>query len=125
MEVREVAVKKIKVPNRQARQDFDEEKIISLAGSMQEVGQLQPVIVKKDGLEYFLIAGERRLRAIKKNKQNKIAAIILDEDIDNSMLRRIQLIENIQRQDLNPLERAVAIKRLIEENGYTKKEASQ
>ncbi|MFW6264845.1 MAG: ParB/RepB/Spo0J family partition protein [Bacillota bacterium] len=125
MEVKEVAVNKIKVSNRQARQEFDEDKIISLAESMQEVGQLQPVIIKKDGLDYFLIAGERRLRAVKKNKQDTIAAIILDKDIDNSMLRQIQIIENIQRQDLNPLERAIAIKRLIEENGYTKKEASQ
>ncbi|MEJ6951412.1 ParB/RepB/Spo0J family partition protein [Natronospora cellulosivora (SeqCode)] len=124
MEVKEIEVKKIKI-KKQARHDFDEDKIISLADSMQEVGQLQPVIVKKDGLDFLLIAGERRLRAVKKNKLDKIAAIILDEDIDNSMLKQIQLIENIQRQDLNPLERALGIQRLIEENGYTKKEASQ
>ena len=125
MEVKKILVKNIKISRNQARQDFDEDKLICLAESMQEVGQLQPVIVKKKGLDYLLIAGERRLRAIKSNKEEEIAAFILDADLDNSILRQIQLIENIQRQDLNPLERALGIQKLIEDNGYTKKEASQ
>lgn len=125
MEVKNIAIKKIRVSRGQVRKDFDENKIKSLAESMQEVGQLQPVIVKKEGLYYLLIAGERRLRAVKANRETEIAAIVLEADLDNSSLKQIQLVENIQRQDLNPLERAQAIKGLIDENKYTKKEASK
>ncbi len=125
MEVKKIAVKKIKVKRDQARQDFDEEKLINLADSIQEVGQLQPVIVKEEGSDFLLIAGERRLRAIKRNKEEEISAVIMKGDITPSSLRQIQLVENIQRQDLNPLERAIAIQRLIDENGFTKKDASK
>jgi len=125
MEVSTIPVKKIKVTGKQPRQSFDEEKLQNLAASIQEVGQLQPVIVRREGPDYVLIAGERRLRAIKKNNETEIAAVILDQDLDEALLKQIQLIENIQRQDLDPLERAVAIKRYIDENGLTKKDASK
>ncbi len=125
MEVKKIAVKKIKVKRDQARQDFNEDKLMNLAESIQEVGQLQPVIVKEEGTDFLLIAGERRLRAIKKNKEDEISAVIMKGDFSASSLRQIQLVENIQRQNLNPLERAVAIQRLIDENGFTKKEASK
>ncbi|MFP4662568.1 MAG: ParB/RepB/Spo0J family partition protein [Halanaerobiales bacterium] len=125
MEVRVIPVNKIKVKRGQARKTFDQEKLDNLAESIQEVGQLQPVIVKKEGPDYLLIAGERRLRAIKRNNQKEISAVIMAGDIDNASLKQIQLIENIQRQNLNPLEKATAIQRLIDENGYTKKEASK
>ncbi|MFP4015528.1 MAG: ParB/RepB/Spo0J family partition protein [Halanaerobiales bacterium] len=124
MEVRVIPVKKIKVKRDQARKSFDSEKLDNLAESIQEVGQLQPVIVKEEGPDYLLIAGERRLRAIKRNNQQEISAVIMS-DIDKASLKQIQLIENIQRQNLNPLEKATAIQRLIDENGYTKKEASK
>ena len=125
MEVKKIPINRIKIKRDQARQSFDEEKLINLAESIQEVGQLQPVIVKEEGSDFLLIAGERRLRAIKRNKEKEISAVIMDNDTDKVLLRQIQLVENIQRQNLNPLEKAVAIQKLIEENGLTKKEASK
>ncbi len=125
VEVTTIEVKKIKVSPVQPRQSFDEEKLQNLAVSIQEVGQLQPVIVRREGPDYLLIAGERRLRAIKKNKGREIAAVILDQDLEQALLKQIQLIENIQRQDLNPLERAISIQCYIDENGLTKKDASK
>lgn len=125
MEVKKIPVNKIKVKSDQARQSFDEEKLTNLAESIQEVGQLQPVIVKEEGPDFLLIAGERRLRAIKRNKEKEISAVIMSDKIDKTSLRQIQLVENIQRQNLNQLEKAVAIQRLIDENGFTKKEASK
>ncbi|MFW6306548.1 MAG: ParB/RepB/Spo0J family partition protein [Bacillota bacterium] len=125
MEVRKIPIGKIRVNKGQPRKSFDSAKLENLAESIQEVGQLQPVIVKKDGTGYILVAGERRLRAIKKNKEKEVAAVILDDNLDSSSICQIQLIENIQRQDLNPLERAVAIQQLIDENNLTKKDASK
>jgi len=121
-----IPVKSIKIAGEQSRKEFNEEGIKQLAASIKEVGQLQPIIVhQKDG-DYILIAGERRLRAIKSNsKENEVAAVILTEDLDTNSLRQIQLIENLQRQDLNPLERALAIQKFIDEEGLTKKDASQ
>lgn len=125
MEVKKIPVDQINVSKKQPRQRINEEKLLNLAESIQEVGQLQPVIVKRDGTDYLLIAGERRLRAIERNMEEEIAAVILDENIDGPTLRQIQLIENIQRQDLDALERAQSIQRYIDENEYNKKEASQ
>lgn len=125
IEVKNIPVKKIKVRRNQPRQSFDEDKLASLAGSIEDLGQLQPVIVKKEGTDFLLIAGERRLRAIKRNKQKEISAVIMDKEVDKMSLRQIQLVENIQRQDLNPLERAKAIQRLMDENSFNKKEVSK
>ncbi|MDI3548632.1 MAG: ParB family transcriptional regulator, chromosome partitioning protein [Halanaerobiales bacterium] len=125
MEVAKILVNKIKRDNRQPRQQFNDESLEHLADSMQQVGQLQPVIVKRQGPDYLLVAGERRLRAVKKNQEKEIAAVILDEGVKDATIRQIQLIENLQREDLNPLDRARSIQRFIEENGLTKKEASE
>jgi len=125
MKVEQIPVEKIKRLNRQPRQYFNEESLQQLANSIEQVGQLQPVIVKKEGPDYFLIAGERRLRALKKSQQKVVAAIILEENLQDATIRQIQLVENLQREDLNALERAIFIQRFMADNGLTKKEASE
>lgn len=122
--------KKIKLENierhpEQVRSDFSEKRIDELAKSIAEVGQLQPIVVQKKGDKYILIAGERRFRAIAKEGKEAIAAVILEEELTPGKFRQIQLIENLQRQDLNPLERAVSIQNFIDENNLNKKEAAE
>ncbi|MFW6266289.1 MAG: ParB/RepB/Spo0J family partition protein [Halanaerobiales bacterium] len=126
MEYTRIPLSQIVVSDNQPREDFDEKRLRQLADSIDEVGQLQPIIVKKEGDKFQLISGERRYRAIKKDdKKQNIAAVVLDKNLDDQKLRQIQLVENIQRQDLNPLERAKSIQQFIEDNDLTKKEASK
>lgn len=125
MKYKEIAVRDIESRPEQVRQDFSEARIDSLAKSIAEVGQLQPIVVQKKDNHYLLIAGERRLRAVKKDEKNKIAAVILEEDVSAEKFRQIQLIENLQRQDLNPLERAISINKFIEDNDLSKKDAAE
>ena len=124
MKYKEIAVSEIERRPEQVRQDFSEERIDSLAKSIAEVGQLQPIVVQKKDGHYILIAGERRLRAVQKDEQKKIAAVILEE-VSPEKFRQIQLIENLQRQDLNPLERAISINKFIEDNNLSKKDAAK
>jgi len=125
MKYKEIALNDIKSRSEQVRHDFSEERIDSPAKSIAEVGQLQPIVVQKKEDHYLLIAGERRLRAVKKDKKDKIAAVIFDENISPEKFRQIQLIENLQRQDLNPLERAISINKFIEDNNLSKKDAAE
>ncbi|MFW6380913.1 MAG: ParB/RepB/Spo0J family partition protein [Bacillota bacterium] len=125
MEFTRIPVERIRPCPEQPRTNFDEDRLQELAESIKEVGQLQPVIVKKSGDEYLLIAGERRYRAIRdNNQQREIAAVILEDEISDQSLRQIQLVENLQREDLDPMERALSIRDFIENNELTKKEGS-
>ncbi len=101
-------------PNRfQPREDFEKEAFEELAASIKEKGLVQPVLVRKIDGGYELIAGERRLRAAKYLNIEEIPAIVRESsDLDSF---EISLIENVQREDLNPIEQAKAYKRLIEE----------
>lgn len=101
----------------QPRKNFDQNSLQELADSIKEKGILQPLIVRKLGSEYELIAGERRWRAAQIAGAKQIPVIIC-EIADNQALA-YSLIENIQRQDLNPIEEAVALKRLTEELAIT------
>jgi ParB family chromosome partitioning protein len=125
MKYKEISLREIESRPEQVRQDFSEARIDSLAKSIAEVGQLQPIVVQKKDDHYLLIAGERRLRAVKKDEKEKIAAVIFEEEISPEKFRQIQLIENLQRQDLNPLERAVSINKFIEDNNLSKKDAAE
>ena len=116
----EIEVDKIKPNPYQPRKEFKEESIIELANSIKRYGLLQPVILIKDKDEYILVAGERRLRAVKRLNNEKIKAIIVDYSLND--LREYALIENIQREDLNPIEIATSLKNLIEEHNYTHEE---
>jgi ParB family chromosome partitioning protein len=105
-------------PNpRQPRTEFDDESIDALARSIQEVGVLQPVVVRRSSDGYELVAGERRLRAARKAGLATIPAVVRESD-DTEALREA-LIENIHREDLGPLELAEAFRELLEELGVT------
>ena len=108
-------------PNRnQARKIFDQESLEELAESIKMYGVIQPIVVsEKDGY-YAIVAGERRWRAAKIAGLVEIPAIIRDGDEKTN--KQISLIENIQREDLNPIEKAEGIKSLMEEYGLTQEE---
>lgn len=113
----------IKPNNDQPRKSFDQEKIIQLADSIKEHGIIQPVVLRKEEEIYMLIAGERRWRAAKHIGLKEIPAVILD--LDDRKLLEVSLIENIQREDLNPIEEAIAYKKLIEDFSLTQEELSK
>jgi len=101
----------------QPRRDFDPTKIEELALSIKEKGVLQPLLVRKVGEGYELIAGERRLRAAQKAGLKKVPVIV--KKAQEKDLLELSLVENLQREDLNVIEEAEAIKRLLEEFHYT------
>ena len=107
----------------QPRKNFDDDKIDDLAESIKVHGVLQPIIVTKKGDYYQIIAGERRWRASKKAGLKTIPAIV--RDYDERKIREVALIENLQRQDLNALETAKAIKELMEEHSLTQEEIAK
>ena len=106
----------------QPREDFNREKIEELARSINRHGILQPIIVRKKGNRYIIIAGERRWRAAKLLKFKTIPAII--KDTDEKQMYMMALVENIQREDLDPIEEARGIKRLMDEYGLTQEDVS-
>lgn len=108
----------------QPRKHFDEKALQELSDSIKEHGLLQPIVVieKEDG--YLLVAGERRLRAHKLAKLQQIKAIIAQVDIGEARLRELALIENIQRENLNPIELANSYAELIEVHNITHDELS-
>jgi len=101
----------------QPRRHFDSEKMAELTRSVKESGVLQPIIVRFEEQDVYLVAGERRLRAARAVGLKKIPAIITEGDPVH-----IALIENIQRENLNPLEEAQAMKKLMDERGYTQEQ---
>ena len=111
-------------PNKsQARKKFDDEALDDLANSIKEYGVIQPIIVTKKGAYYQIIAGERRWRASKKAGLTEIPAIIKDDDERRN--KEISLIENIQREDLNPIEKARGIKELMDEYNLTQAKVAE
>ncbi len=104
----------------QPRKYFDEKSLNELSESIKKYGLLQPIIVVKKDNGYMLIAGERRYRAAKMAGFSEIKAIVAD--FENENLRELALIENIQREDLNPIELAKSYKELIEEHKITQEE---
>ena len=101
-------------PNReQPRKNFDEDALLELADSIKQYGVIQPLIVQKKADHYEIIAGERRWRAAKMAGVKEIPVII--KDYTDQQVMEISLIENIQREDLNPIEEAMAYKNLMEE----------
>jgi ParB family chromosome partitioning protein len=111
-------------PNRdQPRQDFDEEELQSLAESIAIHGILQPLTVRELNNGYYqIIAGERRWRAARIAKLNEVPAVIIEADDKKAM--ELALIENLQRQDLNPVEEALGYQSLIQDYGLTQEEAA-
>jgi len=115
--VREIDIAHIRPNPNQPRVQFDEAALDELADSIRQRGVLQPILLKQDGDDYLIIAGERRWRAAQRARLHSIPAIV--REIDDSTTAEIALIENIQRQDLNPLEEAEGYRQLIERHGHT------
>lgn len=115
--VLEIPISQIRTNKYQPRKDFKQDKLNDLINSIKEKGVVQPVLARKVQDGYELIAGERRLRAAKSLGLEKIPAILKNvADVD---MLEISLIENIQRQELNPIEEAVAYQRLVTEFNFT------
>jgi ParB family chromosome partitioning protein len=115
--ISELGVDQIQRGNYQPRQHFDEQALQELADSISAQGVIQPIVVRPQGSHYELIAGERRWRAAQIAGLQTIPVVI--RDLDSKSAAAIALIENIQREDLNPLEESQALMRLIEEFDLT------
>lgn len=107
----------------QPRQDFDEEELQALADSIAVHGVIQPLTVRETGTGYYqIIAGERRWRAARLANLSDIPAVIVEADDKKAM--ELALIENLQRQDLNPVEEALGYRSLMDEYGLTQEDAA-
>ena len=115
--VREIDVARIKPNPTKPSIQFDEYALDELADSIRERGVLQPILLRPDGEDYMIIAGERRWRAAQRARLHAIPAIV--REIDESTTAELALIENIQRQDLNALEEAEGYRQLIDRHGHT------
>ncbi len=111
-DIKNININNIKLNPFQPRKSFDDENIQELANSIKDNGLLQPISITKDNI---LIAGERRLRACKILKLEKIKCIII-QNIDNDKLERLAIIENLQREDLNIFDESEAIGKLVQKN---------
>ncbi len=122
-EMAQIAILNI-VPNpTQPRSEFDEERLQELADSIRELGVIQPITLKREGERYIIISGERRWRAAQLAGLRTIPAYI--REVDDLKLHAMALVENLQREDLNPMEVAFSMERLIEECGLTQETLAQ
>ena len=108
----------------QCRTAFDEDALEGLARSLKEVGLLHPILVRRQGERYQIIAGERRYRAARLLGWQSIDAVVLPEGTEAND-PRVQLIENLQREDLNPVDKARAVRRFMEETRMNKVQAAE
>jgi ParB family chromosome partitioning protein len=115
--VREVDIARIRPNPDQPRVQFDEDALDELAESIRQRGVLQPILLRPEGEDFLIVAGERRWRAAQRARIHTIPAIV--REIDDSATAELALIENIQRQDLNPLEEAEGYRQLIQRHGHT------
>jgi ParB family transcriptional regulator, chromosome partitioning protein len=123
--VRNIPVDRIAANPNQPRMHFDEESLNELAASIREHGVLQPILVRPAGepQRYQLVAGERRWRAAQKAGLHEVPALI--EQIDDDTALEIAIIENLQREDLSPLEEAMMYERMTREHGYSVRRLAQ
>ncbi|MBL4938407.1 ParB/RepB/Spo0J family partition protein [Clostridium sp. YIM B02515] len=122
-EILKVSMNLIKANENQPRKTFDEEKIENLSESIKEHGVVQPIVLRKENDTFVIVAGERRWRASKLAGLKEIPAVVMD--LTDKQVLEISLIENIQREDLNPIEEAAAYKKLINEFEFTQEELSK
>ena len=122
--INEVNIELIEANPNQPRREFDEEALQELADSIAEIGIIQPITLRKlNNGRYQIVAGERRWRASMRAKLNTIPAYIIS--VDEEKLMEMALVENIQRQDLNPIEIALAYQQLIEQHGLTQERLAE
>lgn len=122
-EVRMLSIRQIDPNPDQPRRRFDEEALKELAASISAIGVIQPIIVTPQGDRYRIIAGERRYRASRMAQLDEIPAIVRDWDEQKQL--EAALVENLQRDDLNPIEEARGVKRLMEETGLTQERTAE
>ena len=121
--LRELAIDEISPNPNQPRKTFDINGLHELAASMRQSGMLQPVVVRRAGNGYQLIVGERRLRAAKLAGLERVPAVVREATDAESL--ELALVENLLREDLNPMEEAEAYQRLLGEFGWTQEELAQ
>lgn len=123
--MQKIDISLIRANNTQPRKSFDEEKIMELSESIKQYGVIQPILITKDDDTdtYTIVAGERRWRAAKLAGIKEVPVII--KELNKKEILEISLIENIQRQDLNPIEEAKAYKNLLEDFKLTQEELSK
>lgn len=121
--IKDVPISKIKANPYQPRTTFDEEKLKELANSIAEHGIIQPLIVSSEPDGYVLVAGERRLRAAQIIGLDKIPCLIKEVDPEKKI--KLALVENLQRDDLNPIDEAKAYQCLMEEFGFTQEKMAK
>lgn len=122
-ELLEIDLDLLDVNQEQPRTRFDEEKLTELADSIQENGIVQPILVRRLGHRFQIIAGERRWRAAQKANLLKIPAVV--KDISDDKLLELALVENIARQELNPIEEALAFQKLISTYKLTQEQVAR
>lgn len=118
-----VDIQKVEPNREQPRKNFDEDALLELSDSIKQFGILQPLLVQDKNDYYEIIAGERRWRAAKMAKMKEVPVII--KNLTDQEIVEISLIENIQREDLNPIEEAIAYKRLLEEFNLKQDEVAE
>jgi ParB family chromosome partitioning protein len=118
--VREIEIARIHPNPNQPRQQFNEESLAELADSIGQRGVLQPILLRPDGENYQIIAGERRWRAAQRAQLHTIPAIV--REIDESTTAELALIENVQREDLNAIEEAEGYRQLVQRHGHTQED---
>jgi len=121
--IRSLPISNIKPHPDQPRRHFSDDALDELAESIAKRGVVQPIVVRPLGKGYQIVAGERRWRASQRARLHQIPAIV--RDFDDSETFEIALVENVQREDLNPIEEAEAFSRLISEYGHTQKNLSK
>ena len=124
-QLEEIPIEQVKPNPFQPRREFDPKALEELAESIKSQGVLQPILVARDGEDYVLIAGERRIRASKLAGLEKIPAIVLPEKPSDEQLVFLALVENLQREDLDPVEEAEAYRTLAEKFGMTQEEIAR
>jgi ParB family chromosome partitioning protein len=122
-QIREVPVGKILPNPAQPRLSYDEESLTELADSIREHGVLQPILVRPAGSKFELIAGERRWRASGMAERESIPAIVVDFDDQTAL--EVSIIENLQREDVSPLEEAVMFRKMTQTFGYSVRQLAQ
>lgn len=123
-QLRSMPLDRLKPNPFQPRRDFDQEALEELAESLRRNGLMQPLVIRKDGSDFTIIAGERRFRAARLAGLDSVPVIVMEE-VDDAAMLELALVENLQREDLNPLETADAYRTLIEKCGLTQGQLAQ
>ena len=122
-EVQQIAINKLVANPYQPRKVFDEETLLELKSSIDEHGILQPIIVRLKGKKYEIVAGERRFRAAQLAGLTEIPAIV--KQMNEQQMMELAILENLQREDLTPIEEAEAYEQLIKNLGFTQEELAK